>query len=87
MVSEREEFEDTKGVIKISISKNRQHNGQPKKFKRTKNDLPKIEFKLMWRKNIFDIYVTEYGTALTTILPILFLYLNTVIVTAGTFEP
>ena len=26
------------------------------------------------------------GTALTTILPILFLYLNTVIVTAGTFE-
>ena len=28
-------------------------------------------------KNIFDIYVTEYGTALTTILPILFLYLNT----------
>jgi hypothetical protein len=28
--------------------------------------------------NIFDIYVTEYGTALTTILPIfiLFLYLN-----------
>ena len=28
----------------------------------------------VWRKNIFDIYVTEYGTALTTILPILFLY-------------
>ena len=41
----------------------------------------------VWRKNIFDIYVTEYGTALTTILPILFLYLNTVIATAGTFEP
>ena len=41
----------------------------------------------VWRKNIFDIYVTEYGTALTTILPILFLYLNTVIMTAGTFEP
>jgi hypothetical protein len=41
----------------------------------------------VWRKNIFDIYVTEYGTALTTILPILFLYLNTVIVTAGIFEP
>jgi hypothetical protein len=38
-------------------------------------------------KNIFDIYVTEYGTALTTILPILFLYSNTVIVIAGTFEP
>ena len=34
-----------------------------------------------------SIYVTEYGTALTTILPILFLYLKTVIVTAGIFEP
>jgi hypothetical protein len=41
----------------------------------------------VWRKNIFDIYVTEYGTALKTILPILFLYINTVIVTAGTIEP
>ena len=30
---------------------------------------------------------TEYGPVLTTILPILFLYLNTVIVTAGDFEP
>ena len=37
--------------------------------------------------SVFHIYFTEYGTALTTILPILFLYLNTVIVTAGTFEP
>jgi hypothetical protein len=36
---------------------------------------------------VCDIYVTEYGTALTTILSILFLYLNTVTVTAGTFEP
>jgi uncharacterized membrane protein SpoIIM required for sporulation len=46
-----------------------------------------IFFINVWRKNIFDIYVTEYGTALTTILPILFLYLNSVIVTAVTFEP
>jgi hypothetical protein len=31
----REEFEDTKGVIRIRISKkNRQHNGQKKKYKR-----------------------------------------------------
>ena len=45
------------------------------------------KFVNVWRKNIFDIYVTEYGTALTTILPILFLYLNTVIATARTFEP
>ena len=42
-----------------------------------------IRLKIKPRKNIFDIYVTEYGTALTTILPILFLYLNTVTVTAG----
>ena len=41
----------------------------------------------VWRESIFDIYVTGYGTALTTILPILFLYLNAVTVTAGTFEP
>ena len=47
----------------------------------------KIFFVNVWRKNIFDIYVPEYGTALTTILPILFLYLNTVTVTAGIFEP
>jgi hypothetical protein len=33
----------------------------------------KFFFVNVWRKNIFDIYVTEYGTALTTILPILFL--------------
>ena len=30
---------------------------------------------------------TEYRTVLTTILPMLFLYLNTFIVTAGAFEP
>ena len=46
-----------------------------------------IFFVNVWRKNIVDIYVTEYGTAMTTILPILFLYLNTVTVTAETFEP
>jgi hypothetical protein len=33
-----EEFEDTKGVIRIRISKkNRQNNGQKKKYKRTNN--------------------------------------------------
>ena len=56
------------------------------KIKKSKN-VKDIFFVNVWRKNIFDIYVTEYGTALTTIWPILFLYLNTVIVTAGTFEP
>ena len=49
--------------------------------------MSKIFFINVWRKIVFDIYLTEYGTALTTILPILFLYLNTVTVTAGTFEP
>jgi hypothetical protein len=56
------------------------------KDKEVKKNVKDIFFIKVWRKNIFDIYVTEYGTALTTILPILFLYLNTVIVTAGIFE-
>ena len=35
-----EEFEDTKGVIRLHIlKKNRQHNGQEKKYKITNNDL------------------------------------------------
>jgi hypothetical protein len=42
-----EEFEDTKGVIKIRISKkNRQHNGQ--KYKRTNNDLQNKHIKKRW---------------------------------------
>jgi hypothetical protein len=28
----------------------------------------------VWRKSVFDIYFTEFGTALTTSLPILFQY-------------
>ena len=56
-------------------------------YKDKESNMSRIFFVNVWRKNIFDIYVTEYGTALTTILPILFLYLNTVTVTAGTFEP
>ena len=43
----QEEFEDTKGVIRIRISKkNRQHNGQKKKYKRANNDLQSIHIKL-----------------------------------------
>ena len=57
------------------------------KDKEVKKNVKNIFFINVWRKNVFDIYVTEYGTALATILPILFLYLNTVTVTAGTFEP
>jgi hypothetical protein len=40
MPEKGEEFEDTKGVIRIRISKKkRQHNGQKKKYKTTNNDL------------------------------------------------
>ena len=46
-VPDEEEFEDTKGVIRIRISKkDRQHNGQKKKDKRTNNDLQNIHIKL-----------------------------------------
>jgi hypothetical protein len=41
-----EEFEDTKGAIRNRISKNRQHNGQKKKDKRTNNDRQNIHIKL-----------------------------------------
>jgi hypothetical protein len=43
----KEEFEDTKREIRICISKkNRQHNGQKKKYKRTNNDLQNMHIKL-----------------------------------------
>ena len=43
----KEEFEETKGVIRIRISKkNRQNNGQKKTDKRTNNDLLNIHIKL-----------------------------------------
>jgi len=46
-VSSQEEFEDTKGVIRIRISKkNAQHNGEKKKDKRTNNDQQNIRIKL-----------------------------------------
>ena len=45
-IKKGEEFEDTKEVIRICISKkNRQHNGQKKKDKRTNNDLQNIAHK------------------------------------------
>jgi hypothetical protein len=41
------EVEDTKGVIRIRISKkNRQHTGQKTKYKETNNDLQNIHIKL-----------------------------------------
>jgi hypothetical protein len=42
-----ETFEDTKGAIRIRISKkNRQHNDRKKKYKRTNNGLQNIDIKL-----------------------------------------
>jgi hypothetical protein len=41
-----EEFKDTKGLIKIRISKNRKRNDQKKKYKRTNNDLQNIHITL-----------------------------------------
>ena len=47
MLCMQEEFEDNKGVIRMRISKkNRQHNGQRKKYKRTNNDLQNIHIEL-----------------------------------------
>ena len=44
---EEEDFEDTKGVIRIRISKkNIQHNGQEKKYRRTNNDQQNLHIKL-----------------------------------------
>jgi len=42
----KEELVDTKEIIRIRISKNRQYNGQKKKYKRTNNDLQNIHIKL-----------------------------------------
>jgi len=48
----QEEFEDTKGVIRIRKSKkNRQHNSQKKKNKGTNNDLQNIHIKLKTEKH------------------------------------
>ena len=43
----KEALEDTKGIIRIRKSKkDRQHNGQKKKYKRTNYDLQNIHIKL-----------------------------------------
>ena len=43
----KEYLEDTKGAIRFRITKkNRQHNGQKKKYKRTNNDQQNIHIKL-----------------------------------------
>jgi len=47
MSTQKEEFEDTKGVIRIRIwKKDIQHSGQKERDKRTNNDLQNIHMKL-----------------------------------------
>jgi uncharacterized protein (UPF0333 family) len=47
---QKKDVEDTKGVIKISkLKKDRQHNGQKKKDKRTNNNLQNITHKTKYR--------------------------------------
>ena len=58
------------------------------KEKEVDKNVKNIFFIYVWRKSVFDIYFTEFGTALTAILPILFQYCyKYFIVTDGTFEP
>jgi len=71
MKNSQEEFEGTKGVIRISKKnrqhngqkkKNRQHNGQKKKYKRTNNDLQNIVILRQtstMTNNIYKFYLTE----------------------------
>ena len=51
----QEEFEDSKGAIRIRISKNRQHNDRKKKDKRTRR---------VWRyqKGNYNPYIEEEQT-------------------------
>ena len=54
------------------------------KDKEVKKNVKNIFLSMCDVKEFLTFTFTEYDTVLTTIL---FLYLNTVIVTAGTFEP
>jgi len=46
-----DEFEDTKGLIRIRKSKDRQHNDQKKKDQRTNDNLQNITNKLKIRQH------------------------------------
>ena len=83
-----EEFEDTKGVIRIRKSKkNRQHNGQKKKNKRTNNDLQIITHKIkdqVTRMPLNMSYFISYASVLRvsrirSILLSIFVSLNSVL--------
>ena len=72
-----EEFEDTKGVIRIRISKNRQHNGQKKKYKQrsTKHTHDDMVYSLHHRrlcrvKNMLAMYLKYHKAGLTPTTPV-----------------
>jgi hypothetical protein len=65
LLSYLEEFEDNKGVIIIRKSKDRQHNGQQKKYKRTNNDLQSITHKT---KDLVTRTPLKTGCELTQVL-------------------
>ena len=56
-------------------------------FKKVKKNVKKIILSMCDVKVFLTFTFTEYGTVLMAVLPILFQYLNTVIVTAGAFQP
>ena len=57
----QEEFENTKFAIRIGISKkNRQHNGQKKKYKRKNNDQQNIHMqRYPPRRNVLALMFTS----------------------------
>ena len=57
------------------------------KGKEVKKNVKNIFLINVWRKSVFNVCFAGHGTALTAVLPVLFLYLDTVIATAGAFEP
>ena len=80
----REEFKDIKGLNRIRISKkNRQHNGQKKKNKRTNNDLQNMHIKL--KSNNTNPTTTgvnpgapeEYAVPAPLVTPVVLIYLQT----------
>ena len=71
-----EEFGDTKGVIRIRKSKDRQYNGQGEKEERTTT--------IYKTYKIISLKITLFLSVNTLTLSIV---INTVIVTAGNFEP
>jgi hypothetical protein len=72
-----EEVEDTKGVIRIHKSKNRQHNEQKKKYKNpvmALNHRKKTHTVLYWRNRQYHIFVPQRRNIMD-FLCCLFLYL------------